>query len=1436
MAVKGMPNDISKVIAPELIEKVLKNFRSSEEADLFIKALEELVGIGKSKIEDDLRSIDFIEKPVDMYTFMKDPYFLGIIDTLYPKIADDLIELFDPGNGYFLVLLGGSISLNTLVQEADGGLPTLRERLGCMRDVSVLLDSGLETSATEAAHDSGVKEVIRIALANGMGLDLTPDHKVRVYRDGYQWICADELVLGDLAVVARRLRMRPSSQITIDETKLLAYWVANGSSSETRARFSSGNFKTSNEVVDILRNLGFNGSLNSKRERCLEVSVSRVKRSGFFHWLRRHGADAKTPFAVVPDSVCRANNEVVKIFLNRLWACEGTVYAPFNGCSPPRFCLGMVSERFIRQVQLLLLRFGIRTRIREVKYFDKRKNLSRKIWHLTVTGADQLRTFLDTIGPIFGKEAACQRITEYCSRVKPNTNVDLLPITYGWLNDRMVESGIVRAYGNPWHRLSANRECRLSRSIFSSWLSDYGDTALGKILREEFPEDLAYEPVVSIEPMPICIPVGDVGAFNGNRFIANGINVHNSIGWGKCLAGDSLVWTDEGPLRIDKIHKEHLKVNVYGFDEENRLVEVKLIASRCDGVRPVFKLLLASGCKLRATAEHPFLARDGWKRLNELKTGDLVATARRLPLVNRPAYDFVERLKTANGNSNVDVVPIDYDRLNELRRTVGGTSRQIWNKVKFPKGQLLGRSKWDSVLKLLGNRVPEKFLRLGSGDLFWDRVKLIKYAGEEEVYDLDVPKIRNFIANGIVVHNSTFSEIAMARVLYEVSCLKNPQQTYRMVKEDKLFFATVSITHTQAKRVIFEGLKGKIKGGEYFRTVFPYQDFATELRFPNNILLAASTQSQVIGMNTFSAVMDEANFMPVVERSTTAKLRGNRKVYDQAEVVFTALLRRMETRYLRFGNLPGKLFALSSAQYPDDFMERKINLYQGNKNAFIRNYAVWETKPKGTYGKEKFYIVFNRESGLGRIKREDEEAGPEEDTIEVPLEFKHDFEVDMEGSLRDLAGRPTLAIEPFLTKRDMIVKMYEDGRRHPFSVYETTLRDGGYVLRDIVCQWVKEEDDVGNVLFEGLRPKVNPKARRFIHIDHGLTGDACFPAGTKIRTPDGAFKRIEQIIIGDEVITHSGRSQKVMKLWKRGAEDLVSISTVGGKEVKCTKNHPILCFKKRQIKDNWEAFRGFKSKRPVPNFVKAEDIEVGDYLVVPIQSYNDVADLNCNGHRLILDYDLGWVFGMFLAEGHYFGHARLEKKWGIAFSLNQKEEKYAEEIIRIFREKFLVSKWNIFRRHDSKSMTLRFPMNRVVAGLFKWACGEYYHSKILNPTLIRNGNVNFYSGIIHGWISGDGTGMVRNKKSDRIPNCVSGKTVSEKLAWQLEQLYLRIGLRVRLYNVKSLRGKCKLPGYRVSVFGEDIRFFGFSPFFKKKRSMSLIFDGYMIVPVKSCPR
>jgi deoxycytidine triphosphate deaminase len=39
----------------------------------------------------------------------------------------------------------------------------------------------------------------------------------------------------------------------------------------------------------------------------------------------------------------------------------------------------------------------------------------------------------------------------------------------------------------------------------------------------------------------------------------------------------------------------------------------------------------------------------------------------------------------------------------------------------------------------------------------WDVVEQIEPAGTEEVFDISVPKLHNFVANGLIVHNSTYA-------------------------------------------------------------------------------------------------------------------------------------------------------------------------------------------------------------------------------------------------------------------------------------------------------------------------------------------------------------------------------------------------------------------------------------------------------------------------------------------------------------------------------------------------------------------------------------------------------------------------------------------------------------------------------------------------------
>lgn len=61
-----------------------------------------------------------------------------------------------------------------------------------------------------------------------------------------------------------------------------------------------------------------------------------------------------------------------------------------------------------------------------------------------------------------------------------------------------------------------------------------------------------------------------------------------------------------------------------------------------------------------------------------------------------------------------------------------------------------------TTVAAIANAYPWPYLqRLAHGDIYWDEIESIEPAGEERVYDLTVPGAANFVANDLVVHNST---------------------------------------------------------------------------------------------------------------------------------------------------------------------------------------------------------------------------------------------------------------------------------------------------------------------------------------------------------------------------------------------------------------------------------------------------------------------------------------------------------------------------------------------------------------------------------------------------------------------------------------------------------------------------------------------------------
>ena len=63
---------------------------------------------------------------------------------------------------------------------------------------------------------------------------------------------------------------------------------------------------------------------------------------------------------------------------------------------------------------------------------------------------------------------------------------------------------------------------------------------------------------------------------------------------------------------------------------------------------------------------------------------------------------------------------------------------------------------YGAALRVATATMDEALMPLVYGPL-WDVVEQISPAGEEEVFDISVPKLHNFVANDLIVHNSTYA-------------------------------------------------------------------------------------------------------------------------------------------------------------------------------------------------------------------------------------------------------------------------------------------------------------------------------------------------------------------------------------------------------------------------------------------------------------------------------------------------------------------------------------------------------------------------------------------------------------------------------------------------------------------------------------------------------
>jgi replicative DNA helicase len=219
-----------------------------------------------------------------------------------------------------------------------------------------------------------------------------------------------------------------------------------------------------------------------------------------------------------------------------------------------------------------------------------------------------------------------------------------------------------------------------------------------------------------------------------------------------CLTGDTRILradTGEAVEMRELYESGERQIPVWTLDDRYRLVRGTMTHVFSSGVKRTFELRLRSGRSVKASANHPFLTFDGWRALEDIAVGDRIAVPRH---IGEP--------------TNVRTVDEDELVLAASPLTERGFHSALgtpYNGTALYKSNV-SRARLARVAAVLDDR--GLLDDLATSDVLWDEVAAIDPLGEEEVFDATVPGTHNFVADGIVAHNSIEQDSDIVGFIY----------------------------------------------------------------------------------------------------------------------------------------------------------------------------------------------------------------------------------------------------------------------------------------------------------------------------------------------------------------------------------------------------------------------------------------------------------------------------------------------------------------------------------------------------------------------------------------------------------------------------------------------------------------------------------------------
>lgn len=336
------------------------------------------------------------------------------------------------------------------------------------------------------------------------------------------------------------------------------------------------------------------------------------------------------------------------------------------------------------------------------------------------------------------------------------------------------------------------------------------------------------------------------------------------------------------------------------------------------------------------------------------------------------------------------------------------------------KPEHMERKRWQSIARnfdCMENGEPSFALLQKNWDSIIERARnynhcivSIEEMPPEPVYNFTVDRLHNYpLSCGLVCSNcltgaigigkSSVSIIGILYDLYRITLLKNPHKKWKLIPTTHIVFTLITATMDLAGVVLADQLIDAISASPYFCSkLLPGKgDKIDEDMFPHRVGIAyGSRMRHSLGKAVIGAIIDEANFQDAVA--------------DQALQNYNSIRRRMFSRFMtKGGDVPCRLWVASSRNDAASFLESHIDAERGNPKVAIFEPAIWEVqKHKGIYSGKTFPVFIGSDVEQPKIITSDKEMDDYTGrTIQVPVEYRKDFENNLPGALQDLAGVAT---------------------------------------------------------------------------------------------------------------------------------------------------------------------------------------------------------------------------------------------------------------------------------------------------------------------------------------------------------------------------------------------------------------------------------------------